>query len=412
MHERDQQLPARPVAKVGGTSFLGVSIFFVWVVLGGCFSLAFAAGDPLLRSLITLLVFVWAVLGPFALSFFLVETSTWFLHRGFYKASLAVSRMGIAVDNAVLPLVNLFGMVDSPIAVLNLLNEASALICLCQFKEAAAKLEDAVDKSQGAVGWDHSLTQIVVGQLASCYLYLGRFERAEQFFRRAIAAKVVRLPPDVESAESLVPLVASLSMDRYGLGSLMEKKLQFDQAEAQYKEAILTIDKYVFEDTDFLANHLNALGDLYVKTGRLEEAEPCIHRAFFIRKQIFPANHIVIASSYHSLGCLSLKLGHLCEARGFLADALEIRESFFGKSHPDVADTYRATGELETALNNFDVAEDYLSRSLAILDQTFGAHPDVARVLESLSTLYEKKGNQSHAEQFIQRAAEIRQASK
>lgn len=381
----------------------------IWILLGACFSFVFAMGNPLLRSFIVVLVLVWAVLGPFALSFFLVNISSWFLNNGYYRASAFIAGKGSLVDDAVVPLINVCGMVDTPIAVMNLLNRATAMMCLGQFKEANEKLEIAIDKSQASIGWDHILTQLVVGQLASCYCYLGRFSESEKFFRRGIAAKKVQLiDPQKhehmegfetsfvrvksEDAESILPVVTALASDFYGLGGLLEKQLKLDQAEEQYKQAIETIERHVFEDTYFLANNLNALGDLLVKTGRVEEAAYYINRAFQIRKQIFPENDIMLASSFHSLGCLRFKQGNLYDAKKFLVDAVRIKESFLGKTHPDLADTYRAVGELEAAMNNFNTAEDYLTRSLSILNQTFGTHPDVVKLQESLLSLHAKSG--------------------
>lgn len=381
----------------------------IWVLMGACFSLVFSLGDPMLRSFIVILVLVWSVLGPFALSFFLVELSSALIQRGFFEPAVKVSRWGISVDSAIVPLMHVCGMVDSPIAVMNLLNLATAMMSLGQFKEAAKELEIAVDKSQGTVGWDNTLTQIVVGQLANCYLYLGRFSEAEKVFRRAIAAKKVQLraPEEIETEPEL-PLVIALSVDRFGLGSLYEKQMKFDLAEDQYKQAIEMIEARTNEDTDFLANHLNAYGDLCVKTGRLDEASALINKAFRIRKQIFSANDIALASSYHSLGALCLMQGNLYDAKKYLADAIRIKESFFGgKTHPDLADTYLAAGQLETQLNSFDQAEVYLTQSLSILDDNFGEHPSIVRVLDSLAKLHEKTGKREQFEQLAKRIEEI-----
>jgi tetratricopeptide (TPR) repeat protein len=408
MTERDSHR-SRPVSKVGGASLLGVVLFMIWVLMGACFSLVFSLGDPLLRSFITVLVLVWSVLGPFALSFFFVELSTALSQNGFHKAALSISRMGISVDSAIVPLMHVCGMVDSPIAVMNLLNEATAMMSLGQFKEASKELEIAVDKSQGAVGWDNNLTQIVVGQLANCYFYLGRFSEAEKVFRRAIAAKKAQLrAPEVIEAEPELPLIVALSTDRLGLGNLYERQLKFEQAEEQYKQAIEMIEERTTDDTDFLADHLNAFGDLCVKTGRLDEAASYINKAFRIRRQIFPENHIAVASSYHSLGCLRLKQGNLYDSRKYLANAMQIKECFLGKTHPDIADTYRAIGELETAMNNYESAEDFLCRALAIMDDSFGTHPEMVRVLENLKSLYVKTGNAENVEKYSCRAEEIR----
>jgi tetratricopeptide (TPR) repeat protein len=408
MHDRDSHR-SRPVSKVRGASLLGVVLFMIWVLMGACFSLVFSLGDPLLRSFIVVLVLVWSVLGPFALSFFFVELSTALFQKGFFKSAAKISRLGISVDIAIVPLMNVCGMVDSPIAVMNLLNLATAMMSLGQFKEAAKELEIAVDKSQASIGWDHTLTQIVVGQLANCYLYLGRFSEAEKFFRRAIAAKKVQLrAPEVIETEPELPLIIALSVDRLGLGSLYEKQLKFELAEDQYKEAIEMIESRTKEDTDFLADHLNAYGDLCVKTDRLDEATVLINRAFQIRKQIFSANDFALASSYHSLGSLCLKQNNLYDAKKYLSDAIRMKENVLGKTHPDLADTYFVAGDLETKMNNFDQAEDYLTRSLAILDENYGAHPNVVRVLESLVHLYGKADKSKQSEQFAKRIEDIR----
>lgn len=408
--ERDSAPRTRPVAKIAGASLFGLSAFSVWMMMGAMFSFAFAASDPVLRSLLVILVLVWSLLGPFALSFFLVELGTWLVQRGAFRKALSVARVGVAVDNAVVPLVNLFGMVDSPLAVLNLLNEATAMMFLSRFEEASVKLESAVDKSQGALGWDHNLTQIVVGQLARCLTYLGRFDEAERYFKRATAAKklVLKNLEETNDKPGQLPVVAGMSMDLYGMGSLAEKRSRLAQAEENYNAAITLIDQYIFEDTEYLANHLNALGELYVKLDRLDEAEQLINRALLIRKAIYGGNHVVPAGSYHTLGYLFLKRRNFVEAKRYLNDSARIKEKHIGTDHPDIAYTYRALGELECALNNYEEAERLLTKSLNVLDNSFGSAYDVLRVLDSLCLLYERSGKIADVEKIKQRAKEIR----
>ncbi len=407
--ERDSAPRPRPVAKVAGASLFGLCAFLIWMMMGAMFSLAFAASDPVLRSLLVILVLVWSLLGPFALSFFLVELGAWLVQSGAFSKALSVARVGVAVDNAVLPLVNLFGMVDSPLAVLNLLNEATAMMFLSRFDEAAVKLESAVDKSQGALGWDHNLTQIVVGQLAKCLCYLSRFDEAERYFKRATAAKklVLKNLEETNDKPAQLPVVAAMSMDLYGLGRISEKKSLFSQAEENYNAAITLIDKYIFEDTEYLANHLSALGELYVKLGRVDEAESLINRALVIRKEIYGTNHVVPAESYHALGFLFLKQGNFVEAKRCLNDSARIKERYIGTDHPDVAETYRALGELECALGNFEQADMFLTKALRIFEDSHGSPSDILGVLAAFCQLYDKSGKAEEFENTRQRADEL-----
>jgi len=124
---KNQHGSQRPIARLPGTSFIGLSAFCLWMVLGAAFSFAFASCGGLIGSIIFLLILIWALLGPFALSFCFVELSGLLMQRGHYHLAERMARIGVYVDSSVLPLVNLVGMVDSPLAVLNLLNLANAL---------------------------------------------------------------------------------------------------------------------------------------------------------------------------------------------------------------------------------------------------------------------------------------------
>lgn len=412
--ERDQHRSQRPVAKLPGPSVFGLIALAIWVLIGAFFSIAFITFGALGRSVLLLFILVWALIGPFALSIFFVELGSILIRGGHYQAALVAARMGTYVDRAVLPMMNLFGMYDSPLAVLNLANEANAMICLCQFQQAADILEVALDKAQATNGWDHILTQAIVGQVAGAYVCLGRFDEAEQYFRRAIASKSAQIKPlgsaDDPEAQTMI---AALAMDRFGLACLMEKKHRFEQAEGQYKEAIDAIEKNVFEDTDFLANHLNGLGELYAKTGRMSEAEEPINRALEIRKEIFAPGHLVLSSSYHTLGYLRMKQGNLVDAERHLNDALKIRTRIFGENHQNLADTFKALGELEMEKGNLPKSEEYFSKALNILEKVFGkSYPDIVPVLEAQASLFVRTGQQDKATESHRQAQAIRASIK
>lgn len=368
MQEREGQQFTKASATLGAPS-LGVIAFCFWILMGACFSLGFAVAEPAFRMILIIVVLIWAILGPFALSYFFVDLSTILSNSGHHKLALKVARAGVAVDESVTPLIHLCGVHESPLVVLNLMNEGNALMRLSRFQEACDRFELAVDKAQAAVGWDHNLTQIVVGQHAGALFCIGKFNQAEACFKRSIAATTVKLEhlDDEDDPDEEFQIVLVLALDRFGLGSLFLKESKFGPAETQFEQAIKLLEERVMEDTDVLADNLNALGELYVRTGRLDEARRLIERALRIRQQIFPRAHIAIACSYQTFGYLCLEQQNFYDAKRYFVDASKLKLDFLGEEHPEVAELYRAQGELEMALRNTAGAAELFNKAQRIL---------------------------------------------
>lgn len=388
MQEREG--PQFSKSSVSGAPSLGFIAFTFWILMGACFSLGFAVAEPGFRMVLVLIVLIWAVLGPFALSYFFVDLSSLLSNLGKHELALRMARTGIAVDESITPLIQLCGIHESPLVVLNLINESNALMRLNQFQDAAKQLDLAVDKAQAALGWEDNLTQIVVGKHASSLLCLGKFRQAEACFKRSIAAAAVKLEQldQEEDPDEEFQVVLILAVDRFGLGSLYLKERKLAQAESQFQQAIELLDERLEDETDVLADNLNALGEVYVATGRLDEARLYLDHALRIRQRIFPQTHVAIAASHQAFGYFYLKQENFYEAKRYLTDACKVKLQCLGEQHPDVAELYRAQGELELALRNSIKAEEFFTKALTILSETFEAHPDVARVLESLSMVH------------------------
>ena len=162
----DSSREDRAVMKLQATSLWGPVLLLFWVLFGATSSMVFASSGAGLRSIILVVLLGWAVVGPFCLSFCMVELAAFLLQRGLIDLSRKASELGISVDRSVQPLMHAIGMEDSPLAVLNLLNHANSLLASCRFDEAATTLEEALEKGHRVMGWENSLTQAVIGQLA------------------------------------------------------------------------------------------------------------------------------------------------------------------------------------------------------------------------------------------------------
>lgn len=78
-------------------------------------------------------------------------------------------------------------------------------------------------------------------------------------------------------------------------------------------------------------------------------------------------------------------------------------------SHPDVAITLNNLGKLSYEQGKYIESESLYKQALAISEKALGPnHPQVATVLENMTELYKKIGNEEQAKKFEERAKKIR----
>ena len=412
MADSQKYISKRSIKAVkSGLGYWGTLGFVAWLLAGALISRIFVIGDLTCQVLVFLFGFIWAIFGPFSLSLFLVEAGGRALYNCDYKLANLIARAGVASDRAILPLVNVIGIYDTPLAVLNLLNLANSQIMLSKFKEASTNLEAALDKSQATFGWENHLTQLVLGFLSNSYLYQSRYIEAESYLKKSIAAKSKQLKEQDEEDQEFEVLytISSLAMDQFGYAQILAKKGLIEEAEETYREAITTILGNTEYDTDMLANHMNALGEILVEKGELEEAEPLLLRAEEIRVGVFGKQHYVLSSSYLALGYLNLKKDLLDMAEENFTEGFAIREAAGLRPHVDGAEFLRALGELNLARGNHDQARSYFDEAIDICEKTVGEdYVDLARVLAPYCKLLEEIGENDKAIALKQREGRIR----
>ncbi|MEA5544236.1 tetratricopeptide repeat protein, partial [Limnoraphis robusta CCNP1324] len=88
--------------------------------------------------------------------------------------------------------------------------------------------------------------------------------------------------------------------------------------------------------------------------------------------------------------------------------SLAILEKALGSEHPDVARSLNNLASLYSSQGRYTEAEPLYRRSLAILEKALGTeHPDVANSLNNLANLYESQGRFNEAEPLYQRSLAI-----
>lgn len=116
-----------------------------------------------------------------------------------------------------------------------------------------------------------------------------------------------------------------------------------------------------------------------------------------------------LAVALNNLGELYQVLGDVAGAESAFLESIEIYEKVFGRNHLDVAEARYKLGTQLASSGKYHEAEAMLLTSRKILEKSPEAHPmHLATVLETLSNVYEKMGQNQDAKEYAARAYKIR----
>jgi tetratricopeptide (TPR) repeat protein len=162
------------------------------------------------------------------------------------------------------------------------------------------------------------------------------------------------------------------------------------------------------QPSDFLAENLNNLAELYFAQGKYAEAEPLFLLSLSIRESQLGENHPDVATSLNNLAVLYESQGKYEEAEPLFLRSLAIREKQLGENHPDVAQSLNNLALLYESQGKYEEAEPLFLRSLAIDEKVYGEdHPEIATDLNNLALLYGSQGKYAEAESLYLRSLAI-----
>jgi tetratricopeptide (TPR) repeat protein/transcriptional regulator with XRE-family HTH domain len=110
------------------------------------------------------------------------------------------------------------------------------------------------------------------------------------------------------------------------------------------------------------------------------------------------------------VGIYLLERGQYTDAEPLLVRALSLREHHVGAEHPDTARSLHSLATLYLHQGKYEQADPLLQRALSIREQHVGnEHPDTATSLNNLASLYWRQDKYELAELLYQRALSIRE---
>jgi tetratricopeptide (TPR) repeat protein len=228
---------------------------------------------------------------------------------------------------------------------------------------------------------------LTLSNAAELYRSEGKYEEAEQYARKALAA-----PADNDRQHA----------DRLNaLGAVRRSQGQFDEALQLFQEEQQLIEKSLGVDDPLMANPLGNIAGIYIAQGRYAEAEPLAQRALALLEKGHGPEHPRVAAGLNNLAQVYRLERRFAEAEPLYRRALSIWEKAIGPEHPDyarglvnLAGFYEETGRESAAASLY-------VRALPVLEKNLGPdQPETMKVRDALAKAYYAQGRRSEAQRL------------
>ena len=190
--------------------------------------------------------------------------------------------------------------------------------------------------------------------LAVLYLDQGRYQEAEDVFRKVIERHRRNLPGEGIHRYTL-PMLS-------GLAAVYTRQERFAEAELLFQEVRETQKEKLGEDHWETLKTLNDFGVLRREQKRYEEAESMLHQALEGRQRKLGVDHPDCFESMHELAVLYREQERYEEAEKYFVEAVEGRRLKLGETHPHTIESLNNLIALYEALNKPERAEKWRAK--------------------------------------------------
>ena len=293
-----------------------------------------------------------------------------------------------------------------------------------------------------AVAPDFQNSLAVENSVALNYFNQGRFDQAEQLFRRGVAEleKLVgRDHPDTldginnlakslwrqgenEEASHLYAEVLKVRTQRFGenhprtisslvgSGNVANAMGNSDAALSFWRRALVASMKVLGENSEQTLGIKRNIANLLCRKGNFEKAEPLHEQALRGFEMLLGSEHPETLSSVNSLATLIWNKGDREGAEVLYRRAMEGRKNALGADHQDTLDSVMCLGNLLTDKGGYEEAEVLYQCAAEGYEQVFGAeHPKTLGSVNGLGLLLSRMNRRSEAVALLNSRAKLSQ---
>ena len=265
--------------------------------------------------------------------------------------------------------------------------------------EAEPLLRKALGIRKQLLGPEDPAVATSLSNIGVLLQFQGKYPEAEELDRRALAMRRKLLgEEDLEVAESLI-CVASV---------LYYQSKNLPQAEELNLKALAIRKKHFGEKHPDLGVCLNNLSTVYLKEGKLVEAEATMHANIDLWKLLLGDSSAQEGQVLNNLARLLDQEGRPVQAVETARRALEMRQRVLGSKHKDVAESLNMLAYVLQRRGELDEAEQLQRSNLDLTIELFGSkHPDVVASKNNLAWLLRSQHKLPEAELQAQEAFKL-----
>lgn len=227
----------------------------------------------------------------------------------------------------------------------------------------------------------------------------GDSEMAEKLYSEALA--IFQSSSDEQSVMEAASLTNSLGM-------IYERRAEYDQAAANYRQAIETIRSLRGNDFPRVINYLSNLGVTLNLMGNTEGAEPYLAEAVEVAKQLRGERHPHTALAMNDYANFHFSHNNFEEAEEMYSEILDIYVEAFGEEHPAIPVFYNNLGNTRDNLGDYETALDYHQKALEQRIELYGeVHHQTAQSYANKATTLKNMEQYDEALKNYNKALEI-----
>lgn len=285
-------------------------------------------------------------------------------------------------------------------------HEAQRALTLAELGDVYAN-EDETFKSEHAYAEsleiyrrlsDKRNTALLLRNLGTTYAFEGRDDEALRLLQQSL-----------KSAKSIPNNDLLVTQIFNSLGIVYFWQGKYDKAEDFFSKALLlSVTSGIPFD---LSELLNNLGAVYVVDRKFEKAEQVLNHALTIREAEVGASHPDLISTLDGLGMLYTHTGKYKDAEDQYLRALKILEPVRQDFDVKIVRVLHALSTTYIQASRKAEAEATLARAATIARRNLSKHPEMVTVLEDYSTVLKKQGKEKEAEELRGEARRARVAS-
>lgn len=223
---------------------------------------------------------------------------------------------------------------------------------------------------------------------------------------RQIAQERDRVRMEAMKAEH----VKDFLIDLFGQSDLQAGRAETATVEDVLEGGAARLQRDLADAPEIRAEMMSAIGAVYRRLGRYDEAHPLLEQSLSTRRSLFGEQHATVANSLRELALLERQAENYGEAEDLFREALAIQQAHYDDNHIGVAQTRRDLADVLHGAGRDEEAAALYADALPVYRRVLGeTHSQTADVLGALGRLRSNMGDYGAAEPLLREALQVRQ---